>query len=1063
MDKQDVAISKRIDAMWNRIVDEADAFVSKKELSKLSECEVEAPSDVVLSTFPMELFRLKRLAYNVHEGIVDKLVNVYSSLNSIGASVFIIINGKADGSTNFYIGSLDRNDAEASKMMLKRSFAGNFPGIELEYQNKDDKDRILDECFPTEYKKMTVSSVSVSADFRKTKTESDTTYIQGLEKFIDTMRGKEYSTLFLADPVSRDDCVGRKNAYEDIITELSKLSKLTVNYSENNSEAVNESLSNSTSQNVSSSISNSVSNTTAYSVGKSKGRSHGHSYGFFGMGFNGGGNSGFNTTNTDSNTDASGTTETTGSGTASSKTVGNTSTHGASASLTVNVENKRINNLIAKLEYELKKLEIADSFGLWDCAIYTVSSDSTAPIIAANSIRSLAIGDESKNAESFINCWSNSSYKFTDGTVENLMKFIHYGMHPVFKKSVGENHDMDYYYTPAVAVGGNVLPSIFGLPMRSVPGITIIECPEFGRNIVTDDWSNPGNRRIHLGNIVYMGKDDGTPIDLFVNSLSMHTFVCGAPGSGKSNTVYKIIYELCRLNIKPERDEGYGNVRFLVIEPAKGEYKYEFGKLPKVNLFTTQTGVCRMLRIDPFEFPYEKMDVREHIERLKNILMACWPLTAAMPAILSSAIERSFIQCGWDIESSVYVFPGKVKFPTFASLMKSLKAIIESSEYSAQSKGDYKGALLTRVESLTKGIPGAVFNNAGVVSDNVLFDENTIIDLSTVGSTEARSLIMGILVMKMENYRKATADRANYPLRHVTILEEAHNLLPRCSTQQSDDSSNVQGKSVEFISTAISEMRTYGEGFIIVDQSPSAVADTAISNTSTKIIMRLPGSTDVQAAGSSIGLSEEQCGQIPMLAQGQALVKQGNWIAPVMATIDKAPQTHATRRIPTYDHENLKLFRADFIEKIYTVASRNKNRKVFPSADRQSVVNYLERQKDIAPDLIDKYKAYWDEFCDLDNKQRHLQINRLIVKILSFELALTMIMPRPKDKGAPTRDELEGWLWDLKTVLDAYVNAEDDLMRDILCSVMKYCVYYSESKTLQKCSEAAFKMFVIKT
>jgi hypothetical protein len=42
------------------------------------------------------------------------------------------------------------------------------------------------------------------------------------------------------------------------------------------------------------------------------------------------------------------------------------------------------------------------------------------------------------------------------------------------------------------------------------------------------------------------------------------------------------------------------------------------------------------------------------------------------------------------------------------------------------------------------------------------------------------------------------------------------------------------------ISNSIAEMRTYGEGFIIVDQSPAMVAQSAITNTNTKTRKRFP-------------------------------------------------------------------------------------------------------------------------------------------------------------------------------------------------------------------------------
>lgn len=50
------------------------------------------------------------------------------------------------------------------------------------------------------------------------------------------------------------------------------------------------------------------------------------------------------------------------------------------------------------------------------------------------------------------------------------------------------------------------------------------------------------------------------------------------------------------------------------------------------------------------------------------------------------------------------------------------------------------------------------------------------------------------------------ADGTNKPnsgLRHITVLEEAHNLLRRTSMEQSQESSNLQGKSVEMLTNAL--------------------------------------------------------------------------------------------------------------------------------------------------------------------------------------------------------------------------------------------------------------------
>ena len=209
-------------------------------------------------------------------------------------------------------------------------------------------------------------------------------------------------------------------------------------------------------------------------------------------------------------------------------------------------------------------------------------------------------------------------------------------------------------------------------------------------------------------------------------------------------------------------------------------------------------------------------------------------------------------------------------------------------DLSNNTKGDYIGALVTRVNSMTNGIYGQIFCDEFEVDNKTLFDESSIIDLSRIGSSETKSLIMGILVLKLTEYRIANASRGNSILKHLTILEEAHNILKNKKNIQSMAGNNVVAKSVEMIVNSIAEMRTYGEGFVIVDQSPTSVDIAAIKNTNTKIIMRLPEEEDCQIAGHSVSLSESQVCELAKLETGIAVVMQNNWAEPVLCKINQA-------------------------------------------------------------------------------------------------------------------------------------------------------------------------------
>ena len=117
-----------------------------------------------------------------------------------------------------------------------------------------------------------------------------------------------------------------------------------------------------------------------------------------------------------------------------------------------------------------------------------------------------------------------------------------------------------------------------------------------------------------------------------------------------------------------------------------------------------------------------------------------------MPGLLKQAFEKVYIDHGWDLEYSIRIVDRGSKYPTFKDLEIALNQIIDDSPYSKQSKGDYKGALLNRVSSLNNGFEGQIFGNSIGIADKVLFDSNTIIDLSSIGSEDTKSLIMGCLL-----------------------------------------------------------------------------------------------------------------------------------------------------------------------------------------------------------------------------------------------------------------------------------------------------------------------------
>lgn len=550
---------------------------------------------------------------------------------------------------------------------------------------------------------------------------------------------------------------------------------------------------------------------------------------------------------------------------------------GKNEGITQTFTNFNIKHALDLLEHQMERLEQSTALGMWDFAAYVLSEEYDVANNVAHSYLALTLGEDSYMSKSAINVWKGNVEE-EKAVAKEIAGYIRELRHPLFglkQDMIIEDRAFNVYpsiVTATTSLSGKELAYSLNFPQRSIAGLPVIECAEFGRNVVTYDLTSGDTEQIELGNIFHMNHIEENRVELAKKSLASHTFITGSTGSGKSNTVYQLLEKARKKNVK-----------FLVVEPAKGEYKHVFGTYKDVSVYGTNPALTPILRINPFSFP-EGIHVLEHLDRLVEIFNVCWPMYAAMPAVLKNAIEKSYKDCGWDLIRSINIY-GEELYPTFSDVAKNIKEIIDNSEFDKDNKGAYKGSLLTRLESLTNGINGMIFV-CDEIPNETLFDENVIVDLSRVGSSETKSLIMGMLVLKLQEYRM-TSNVINAELGHITVLEEAHNLLKRTSTEQSSESANLIGKSVEMLTNAIAEMRTYGEGFIIADQAPGLLDMAVIRNTNTKIIMRLPDQTDRELVGRAANLNADQITELAKLPCGVAAVYQNEWVQPVLCKIDK--------------------------------------------------------------------------------------------------------------------------------------------------------------------------------
>lgn len=933
----------------------ADAFINKNYLYRLNDCEV-IPVPDEMTAGNIRLYKVERLTFDEKEDVNEKLVSVYSALQEVRSSAVVIIDGKPEGVV-FYIGiRADRvRDARIGGEILVKSIKGNFPGTVIDENSYATPEiRQLMQEITGENESEIVKHVASVTTVPASRTDEKENFVQGIEKFIDTMIGKTYTAVMIAAPIEKPELEQIKRGYEELYSTLSAYSGQSLQYGENVSESVAQGMFESFSRSINNSVTNTTGKNIGENVGKSRGGSKGTNLDTFGVGYSSssqyGSTKGYSSGESWSRSVVEGQTDTKTSGTNNT----NTTTNGSSKTITVNYENKSIKGLMDKIEENLERIAQCEAFGLWRCAAYFISGDIQTAVVAANAYRALMAGDNTAVESTYINQWSLKEEQNT----KEVLKYISLLAHPQFV--LDKLDEIEAQIVSATnLISGKEIPLLMGFPQHSVTGLTVSHSASFGRNIFATSKSK-SDRKIRIGQVKHMGQIEPTEVKLDLDSFTAHCFICGSTGSGKSNTTYKLLEEFYK-----------NDVKFLVIEPAKGEYRKEFVGVPGINIFCTNPLYFRMLKINPFKFP-EEIHVLEHLDRLIEIFNACWEMTAAMPAILKESIEMAYVSVGWDLQTSTYMKAGEIHYPTFDTLMKTLPEVINNSNYSAENKGNYTGALVTRVKSLANGISGQIFEDEFGVDDAILFDQNAIVDLSRVGSSETKSLIMGILVLKLNEHRMAKADETNSGLKHVTVMEEAHNLLKRC-----DGLSNpVLAKSVEMISNSIAEMRTYGEGFVIVDQSPGAVDAAAVRNTNTKIVMRLPDYDDCLVVGRAASLEEDQIAEIAKLGTGEAVISQNNWLEAILAQID------------AYKRDDFQ--GSDEIENQKSIAElRGKVIKKYFEDKKAGIFDFSEIKRILEASNLNRFKKaeyieYWEEIYK-KSPLKNIEFEQVLISFLSCQ------------------------------------------------------------------------------
>ena len=467
------------------------------------------------------------------------------------------------------------------------------------------------------------------------------------------------------------------------------------------------------------------------------------------------------------------------------------------------------------------------------------------------------------------------------------------------------------------ALSSRDLATLSHLPKEEMPGYDVKDTARFG--VCFPERNIPN--KLFLGEIVDRGSGTGNFFGISVQDLVKHGLIVGVTGSGKTNTCLYLLDQLWK---------GRSKTPFLVLEPAKTEYRslLNVEGYDSLQIFTLGDELTSPFRLNPFEI-MDGVKLQTHIDNLRAVFNASFIMYAPMPYVLERCIHEIYTDKGWDLttnrnrfldvnENELYAV-----FPTLTDLYNKVDDVVDALGYEERIMMDIKAGLKARIGSLRIGGKGSMLDTALSIPMEVLLSKPTILELQSIGDDEEKAFLMGLIIARLYEYRDLEARQkgSNIGVKHVTLIEEAHRVLTRASSDMSNlENVSTKAKAVETFCNILSEIRAFGEGVLIAEQIPVKLAQDAIKNTNLKVMHRIVAKDDRDVMGHTMNLNEKQNTYVSIMERGNAaafsegfgepfLIKvphyqsSVNLVNPKMITVqDRDVSRFMAKRLVAFDH-----------------------------------------------------------------------------------------------------------------------------------------------------------------
>jgi hypothetical protein len=437
------------------------------------------------------------------------------------------------------------------------------------------------------------------------------------------------------------------------------------------------------------------------------------------------------------------------------------------------------------------------------------------------------------------------------------------------------------------------------VPAREVPGLRMVARPQFDltpeTTLAPAVSGGEGSGGVRLGEVLDWNRIGCGDLAVPLASLNRHVFVCGATGAGKSQTVRNLL----------EQAAGAG-IPWLVVEPAKAEYRLMAARLPQGEVIRIRPGdlgepAAGINPLEPAPGPGgTRFPLQTHADLLRALFLAAFQADEPFPQVLAAALTRCYEQAGWDLVTGQPAAPGvQPAYPSLEDLQAAAVSVVDEVGYGREVRDNVRGFVTVRIGSLRLGTAGRFLDGGHPVDFGALLERNVVLEIEDAGDDRDKAFLMGAVLIRLTEHlrlRQRHEGPGRHRLRHLTVVEEAHRLLRQ---PPAGAGSGAAAQAVEMFADLLAEVRAYGEGLVIVEQIPAKLIPDAIKNTAVKVVHRLPAADDRQAVGATMNLTPAQSEYLVTLSPGDAAVHADGMDYPLLARMPDGRAREAAGRAVT--------------------------------------------------------------------------------------------------------------------------------------------------------------------